>query len=200
MKKKRLILFTDSGDTIIDEGTQVYDERGIVTSAGLIPGAGEVLRGLYEEGYRIALVADGKWESFQNVYRTNGLGVCFEQWVVSEVIGEEKPSERMFQAAMDKMGLTEEDKPRIVMVGNNLKKDVAGANRFGITSVWLDWSPRYFHTMEEPDWKPDYRVEMPEELKELIERLEELLEGQMDPAFRMADSPGETDSRRTADE
>ena len=171
--KKNLIIFTDSGDTIIDESTQVYDDRGIVTKAAFIPGAGEVIRELKEEGYRIALVADGEWESFRNVYRENGLGYCFEEWIVSEVVGEEKPARSMFDTAMEKMGLTEADKPFIVMIGNNLKKDIAGANRYGITSVWLDWSPRYFHTVEEPDWQPDYTVKTPKELKALLEKLEE---------------------------
>lgn len=171
--KKNLIIFTDSGDTIIDESTQVYDDRGIVTKAAFIPGAGEVIRELKEEGYRIALVADGEWESFRNVYRENGLGYCFEEWIVSEVVGEEKPARSMFDTAMEKMGLTEADKPFIVMIGNNLKKDIVGANRYGITSVWLDWSPRYFHTVEEPDWQPDYTVKTPKELKALLEKLEE---------------------------
>ena len=57
----------------------------------------------------------------------------------------------MFDTAKQAMKLTEEDKGRIVMIGNNLKKDVAGANQFGITSIWLDWSPRYFHEYEEAD-------------------------------------------------
>ncbi|MDE7300019.1 MAG: glycoside hydrolase family 88 protein, partial [Lachnospiraceae bacterium] len=62
------------------------------------------------------------------------------------------------------------------MIGNNLKKDIAGANRYGITSVWLDWSPRYFHTVEEPDEKPDYTAKTPEGLRELIHSLERELE------------------------
>lgn len=175
MKNRNLIIFTDSGDTIIDEGTQVFDERGIVTKADFIPGADEVLKTLHEEGYRIALVADGEWESFQNVYRENGLGYCFEEWIVSEVVGEQKPARSMFDTAMEKMKLTDAEKPQIVMIGNNLKKDVAGANRYDITSIWLDWSPRYFHTVEEPDWEPDYIVKTPDELLTLIHNLEQKL-------------------------
>lgn len=173
MKNRNLIIFTDSGDTIIDEGTQVFDERGIVTEADFIPGADKVLKTLQAEGHRIALVADGEWESFQNVYRKNELGYCFEQWIVSEVVGEQKPARSMFDTAMEKMQLTDADKPQIVMIGNNLKKDVAGANRYGITSIWLDWSPRYFHTVEEADWEPDYTVKTPEELLVLIHELEQ---------------------------
>ena len=176
MKDKRLIIFTDSGDTIIDEGTQVYDDRGIVLEADFIPGAGEVLKQLHEEGFTIALVADGEWDSFQNVYRKNGLGYCFDAWVVSEVAGLQKPAPIMFETAYEKLGLTEEDKKRIVMIGNNLKKDIAGANRQGLISVWLDWSPRYFHSVEEPDWQPDYTVKTPQELIPLLHELNAKLE------------------------
>lgn len=168
---KKLIIFIDSGDTIIDEATQVYDDRHIVLEADFIPGAGEVLKKLHDDGYTIALVADGEWESFQNVYRKNGLGYCFDAWVVSEVVGLQKPAPIMFETAYEKLGLTEADKKRIVMIGNNLKKDIAGANRQGLTSIWLDWSPRYFHTVEEPDWQPDYTVSMPAELLPLLEEL-----------------------------
>lgn len=175
MTNKKLIIFTDSGDTIIDEATQIRDDREIVLRADFIPGAGEVLKQLHDEGFTIALVADGEWESFQNVYRENGLGYCFDAWIVSEVVGKQKPEPVMFEAAYEALKLTEADKSRIVMIGNNLKKDIAGANRQGLTSVWLDWSPRYFHTVEEPDWQPDYTIHTPDELIPLIHELEEKL-------------------------
>lgn len=172
---KRLIIFIDSGDTIIDESTQIRDDRGIVLEADFIPGAGEVLKQLHDEGFTIALVADGEWESFQNVYRRNGLGYCFDAWIVSEVVGKQKPEPIMFETAYEKLNLTDSDKKRIVMIGNNLKKDIAGANRQGLISVWMDWSPRYFHTAEEPDWKPDYTVKTPFDLIPLLHALEEKL-------------------------
>ena len=173
---KKLIIFIDSGDTIIDEATQVYDHRHIVQKADFIPGADMVLKKLHDDGYTVALVADGEWESFQNVYRENGLGYCFDAWIVSEVVGQQKPAAIMFETACEKLHLTEADKCRIVMIGNNLKKDIAGANRQGITSIWLDWSPRYFHTVEEPDWQPDYTVKTPAELLPLLEDLNAKLE------------------------
>ncbi len=173
---KKLIIFTDCGDTIVDESTQVYDDRHIVQRADFIPGADEVLKQLHEEGYTIVAVADGEVESFGNIFRENGLGYCIQEWIISEAVGKQKPEPIMFETALKKMGLTEQDKPRIIMVGNNLKKDVAGANRMGLTSVWLDWSPRYFHTVEEPDWQPDYTIHTPAELIPLVHRLNEELE------------------------
>ncbi len=173
---KKLIIFTDSGDTIIDESTQIYDDRHIVQKAEFIPGAGEVLKQLHEEGYTIALVADGELESFQNIYQKNGLGYCFDEWIVSETVGKQKPEPIMFKTAFQKLHLTEKDKSRVVMVGNNLKKDIAGANRQGLTSIWLDWSPRYFHTVEESDWQPDYIIKAPKDLIPLVHMLNDKLE------------------------
>lgn len=177
-KNKKLIIFTDSGDTILDESTQQYmtQKPEIVSKADFIENAGEILEKIHNAGYTIVLVADGEEESFQNVYRVNGLRHCFDGWVVSETVGVQKPERPMFQTAMDALSLTAEDKGRIVMIGNNLKKDVAGANRFGLTSIWLDWSPRYFHSFEEEDWKPDYTIKHPSELPGLLDLLEEKLE------------------------
>ena len=84
----------------------------------------------------------------------------------------------MFEKAYEALALTDADKSRIVMIGNNLKKDIAGANRQGLISVWLDWSPRYFHTVEQPDWQPDYTVHTPQEILELMHKLEEELQAQ----------------------
>ena len=172
---KKLIIFIDSGDTIVNEETQIYNDRGIVAAAQLIPGAKDNVRRLHEEGFTITLVADGEWEAFENVYGQHQMMDCFDVWSVSSAVGVEKPEPAMFTTAMEKLSLTEEDKPRIVMIGNNLKKDIAGANRMGLTSIWLDWSPRYFHTVEEADWKPDYTVSTHEELYALIYELEEKL-------------------------
>lgn len=178
MTNKRLIIFIDSGDTIIDEATQVRDDNGIVLSAACIPGADNVLRQLRAEGFAIALVADGETQSFRNVFRLNGLDACFDAWIISEEVGVQKPAPAMFERAMTALRLTDEDRHRIVMIGNNLKKDIAGANRQGLISVWLDWSPRYFHTVEQPDWRPDYTVHTPEELLPLLHHLNDSLKAE----------------------
>ena len=70
------------------------------------------MKQLYEEGYRIALVADGEEASFQNVYMKNGLKGCFEGWTVSETVGVQKPERAMFEDAMEQMGLSDADKSR----------------------------------------------------------------------------------------
>lgn len=169
--QKNLIVFIDSGDTIIDEGTEIRDKDGIVIQAEMIEGAGETLKALYDAGYTIAMVADGEVQSFTNVYEKNGLGYCFKTRTISEAVGKQKPEQIMFEDAMKKNNLTDEDKKRIVMIGNNIKKDIAGANQFGITSILIDWSPRYDMNPKSPDQVPDYIIHKPTELLPLIETL-----------------------------
>jgi len=78
----------------------------------------------------------------------------------------------MFQAAMDALGLTDADKGRIIMVGNNLKRDILGANRFGIHSVLIDWAPRRSMIPETDEEVPEYTIHTPAELLPLVDRLE----------------------------
>ena len=170
---KRIVLFTDIGDTIIDEGTEVRDEGGTVIHARCIPGARETMRTLCEAGYPIVMVADGTVQSFSNTMRENGLDDIFSARIISEAVGAEKPDPRMFRAAMDALGLTDADRGRIVMVGNNVKRDILGANRAGLISVLLTWSDRRPFDEDSPEEHPAYKIATPPELIPLLERLEE---------------------------
>lgn len=171
--KKRLIIFTDCGDTLVDEGTEILDKDGYVIDCALFSGAYEALMALKQEGYRMALVADGYTRSFQNILRQHRLTHAFEALAISEEIGCAKPDPRMFRHAMTQMGLTEADIPHIVMIGNNLKRDIAGANRLGICSILISCSPRYRMQPASADQIPDYVVSHPEELPALLAMLEQ---------------------------
>ena len=175
---KQLIIFTDIGDTIIDESTEVRKKQfGVVYSAACIPGAKETFLNLYHQGYTIVMVADGLERSFRNTMEENGLDHVFSEWVISEQLGVEKPNALMFQTAMKRMGLTDADKKRVIMVGNNLARDIVGANRFGIQSVHMCWSDRYPSVASIPEEEPTFCIHQPEDLLPLVERLEKKLEG-----------------------
>ena len=122
---KSPIIFTDVGDTIIDESTEIR-EGDVVVRAECIPGAKEAYLKLYEAGYPIVMVADGLVQSFHNTMTQNGLDHIFAGKAISEAVGAEKPDARIFEAAMAALGLSDEDKGRIIMVGNNVKRDIRG--------------------------------------------------------------------------
>ncbi|MGO4537762.1 HAD family hydrolase [Paenibacillus sp. 2TAB19] len=171
MENKKLIVFLDSGDTIVDESTEVRDAEGIVRHAELIPGAAEMVRTLHEKGYTLALVADGEAQSFKNMFIQHGLYDCFTTMIISENIKDRKPSPKMFKAAIGALDLSEKDFSRTVMIGNNLSRDVKGANALGITSIFISWTPRYPHTPADESEQPDYTVSEPLQLIPLIDKL-----------------------------
>lgn len=166
-------VFLDCGDTLVDEGTEVKDEATeIVSSADLIPGAENLTRRLLARGYRLALVADGPHETFVNILGRHGLWKDFEAHVISGDLGVAKPHRRMFDAALAALGLSTEAANRVVMVGNNLERDIKGANEAGLISVFLRWSTRRTHVPKDASEKPRFAIDYIEDLPDLLERIE----------------------------
>ena len=162
----------DSGDTLVDEATEIRDTDGYVVEAALIPGAIEMMRRLTTEGYRVVLVADGYKRSFDNVLGFHGVRQHLEAEIISEILACEKPDQRMFDAALEALGLDAADAGSVVMIGNHLGRDINGANRRGIISIWENWSPRREKQAAAPDEVPDYVVRGPGEIPSLLEFIE----------------------------
>lgn len=165
-------VFLDSGDTLVNEATEVFDAEGYVIEAGLIPGALEMINALTSEGYRLALVADGRVRSFATILGGHGIEPHFHAQVISEAEGCEKPDARMFQKAISSLGLSQGDAKDIVMVGNHLERDIGGANQLGIISIWQSWSKKRTHIPEFDHEIPRYTIRMPGELPALLEEIE----------------------------
>ena len=162
----------DSGDTLVDEATEIRDADGYVVEAALIPGAIEMVRRLAEEGYRLVLVADGYKKSFDNVLGFHGVRQHLEAEIISEILGCQKPDQRMFEAALAAFDIDAADAGDVVMIGNHLSRDINGANRRGIISIWQSWSPRREKQAATPDEIPDYVVRVPGEIPALLEFIE----------------------------
>lgn len=167
-----LAVCLDCGDTLVDEGTEEKNELGETQRCSLIPGAAEMVRALHARGYRLALVADGPEATFRNVFAQHGFGDCFETLAISQLVGVEKPAAAMFEHAMNALGIAPEEYGRVVMVGNNLERDIAGANALGMISVWLDWAPRRKKVPDHALEVPQYTIRKPWELVALLEEIE----------------------------
>ena len=165
-------VFLDSGDTLVDEATEIRDADGYVVKADLIPGAIEMIERLSADGYRLVLVADGYKQSFDNVLGHHGVRPHLEAEIISEILACEKPDERMFDAALAALDIDAADAGQVVMIGNHLGRDINGANRRGIVSIWLNWSPRREKQAAAADEVPDYVVRDPGEVPSLLEFIE----------------------------
>ena len=166
-------IFLDCGDTLIDEATEEKIEgTDIVEKACEIPFAMDAVRALHGAGYRLALVADGPRETFENLLKPRNIWPLMDAHIISGDIGACKPSQAMFAAAMTSLALGDEARQHIVMVGNNLSRDIKGANSFGLISLFVGWSKRRTHEPADQSEVPDFSVDSLDQLVAVIEAIE----------------------------
>ena len=170
--KNLLAICLDCGDTLANERTEVKNENGVSLKADLIPGAAEMVRGIKQLGYPLALVADGPTGTFQNILTQHQLYNYFDVFAISEQVGVLKPDAKMFTTALDQLNIQKQDYHRVIMVGNNLERDIKGANALGIISVFLSWSDKRTHIPADETEIPKYTIQTPMELIPLIDKLE----------------------------
>ena len=173
MNHHLLAICLDSGDTLVDEGTEVKDADAVVQRAELIPGAAALVAAIKARGYPLALVADGPVGSFQNILTQHKLYDYFDVFAISGAVGVEKPAAAIFHHALQQLAIRPQAYGRVVMVGNNLARDIAGANALGIISVWLDWAPRRSKIPANALEVPAYTIRLPLELLDLLDQIEE---------------------------
>ncbi len=109
--------------------------------------------------------------SFENVHKALGFRDLFDALAVSETVGAVKPDRGIFDAATQAPGLTEDDYPGCVKVGNNLEGDFAGANRLGMHSVWNSWSKNYPTEPAKRDQRLDFEIKLPHEFFDVLDEI-----------------------------
>jgi putative hydrolase of the HAD superfamily len=85
--------------------------------------------------HRLALVTNGAPDLQREKLAATTLAAHFAAIVISAEVGAGKPDPRIFRAALDALDVASTD---AVMVGDSLERDIAGARRAGLRSVWLD--------------------------------------------------------------
>ncbi|MHA1722539.1 MAG: HAD family hydrolase [Candidatus Baldrarchaeia archaeon] len=93
-----------------------------------------VLELLRKQGYRLGIISDGLIDVQLNRIKALKLEKYFDTFTFSEEVGKNKPALEIFRLALRK---TKCNPSEAIMVGDNVKTDIAGANKVGITSVWI---------------------------------------------------------------
>lgn len=149
------------------EMNRYYLDR-LSTHPDLMPGGVlEVLRELSEVA-TLAIVTNG----FDRVQsrRVKGAGLLdyIEEVFVSEKLDAEKPSRKIFDAALRTLGV--ENKEHVLMVGDSLSSDIQGGENAGLDTCWFNPS-----RAENPGRvNPTYEITRLEELYEIVMEPEEL--------------------------
>jgi HAD superfamily hydrolase (TIGR01549 family) len=132
----------------------------------------DTLRWLKGRGFRLGSVTNRGYGGprFKQELHDLGLSDLFEVVVLSCEVGYMKPHPRIFEHALESMGLSAE---RTAMVGDNMRADVEGAGALGMTTIWR--RPSLDEPVEDstdpPETegaaRPDYAIESISDLRGL---------------------------------
>jgi putative hydrolase of the HAD superfamily len=118
---------------------------------GLYPHVREVLD-ILRGRYPLALVTDAQSAYTRGELHKVGLLDYFDPIVISGDHGFRKPDRRLFQFALDGMGMAAEN---ALYVGNDMHRDIFGAREAGMTTVMFESGQG---TSAYLDCVPDYRI------------------------------------------
>lgn len=165
----KAVLF-DLGDVIMREETEEKVDD-VTQRADLFPGMGGLLRGLRKRAVPLGLVADTYDGTYRNVLGMHGLLDLFDAFAISDHLGVEKPDRRIFEHALNELGIAKADWGAVAMVGNNLARDIRGANALGLIGIWMVWNQRYPCACADEAERPMYQVSTVADLEGLLAAL-----------------------------
>ena len=93
-----------------------------------------------------------------------GLAKYLDAMVFSSEVGLRKPDSRIFQEALDRLGVEPQE---TVFVGDRLYDDVSGAQAVGMRAVLT----RQFRQEDDPDYAPDAAISHLSELPKVLDRM-----------------------------
>ncbi|MEO8205227.1 MAG: HAD family hydrolase [Chthoniobacterales bacterium] len=114
--------------------------------------------------YSLGLLTNGAPAFQRDKFKASGLTEYFKAVAISGDHGIGKPDAKIFHWLLDQLGVKPES---AVMVGNSVERDILGAHRAGIKSVWIEVSGSEEHA----DAKPDYVIKDLSELPALLEKI-----------------------------
>ena len=101
----------------------------------LYPGAEDVCRQIAQR-VSIVIATNGSAAGQLKTVESSAIATYVKVVAVSESAGYPKPDKRFFEYAMELGGFS--DKSKVLMVGDSLSADIAGAISFGIDSCWYN--------------------------------------------------------------
>lgn len=146
----------------LDHEMRLSYEEELSKRGDRIPGALELVEKL-SRNYPLALASNGILSIQRSRLDASGIEPYFNEIIISEETGFEKPQKGFFDVMMSKIG--QEDPKKVLFIGDSLQSDMLGAINYGHLSCW------YNPDEEVTTLKIDYCVTSLEQIPALVENL-----------------------------
>lgn len=117
---------------------------------------------LYEKKYEIHIITNGPKKTVKNKLGKINVLKYITGIFTAEEAGNMKPRHEFFEKFFEKLG--DYQKEDMLIIGDELEKDVAGGNQNGIDSCWLNMKKAENNT----EFKPTHEIEDLIELKKFL--------------------------------
>ncbi len=126
-------------------------ERSLGEEAFLLPGAMEFCKALKAAGLTLAIATNGLPAAQRGRHTRTGLDRVIPDIFISMEVGASKPRREYFDRVLSALGVA--DRSRVVMIGDSLSSDIAGAANAGLDSIWFNPEHRENHSAVVPTWE-----------------------------------------------
>jgi HAD superfamily hydrolase (TIGR01549 family) len=152
---------------LVPEAVRTYFRHGEATWTAY-PDAQATLRHLYRQGYRLGALSNATDDpNIQRIVNRLGLRPWLSPVFTSAGLGTRKPLRAPFDLVLSRWSLPPE---AVVMVGDSLSNDVAGAHAAGMRAVLITVGESKPNDERQPPIIPDASISALSQLPELLER------------------------------
>ena len=166
LARRELVRLAFSRLEVVDTelAEQMADAYSIVRDNDfkLAYGSIDALKYFRNQGLRMALISNGSSEVQRRKIQKFKLAPFFDHILIEGEFGAGKPDERVFRHTLKELEVTPDE---AWMVGDDLERDISGAQALGIYSIWVDLTDNGLP--ESTSVKPDKIIRT---LAELLER------------------------------
>ncbi|WP_336038993.1 HAD-IA family hydrolase [Acinetobacter calcoaceticus] len=126
----------------------------------------ETIQKLYDKGYKLGLISNGKSPFQENNFYALGLKEFFSTIIVSEALDLRKPDIRIFEHACKELDSIPNE---CIFVGDNPKADIEGAHKAGMKTIFFHPDP----SIDSP--LADKKIHHYDQLETAINKLENII-------------------------
>jgi putative hydrolase of the HAD superfamily len=119
---------------VIPEGFEDEYVKLCPTKTNLFPDAHEVLAYLKSK-YIMHLISNGFKESTEIKIAGSNISHYFDQIIISETVGVNKPDKAIFEHALNLAGAVKDES---IMIGDSIEADIRGALNFGMDAIYFN--------------------------------------------------------------
>lgn len=130
-----------------------------------IEGAKEIIKYLHEKGYKIVVATNGPTVAINSKLSKVEIFEYVDVIFSADEVGKMKPHKIFFDGLLKK--IKSENKKEMLLIGDQLEKDIKGGNENNIDSCWFNLYKSKTE-LEKSIYKPTYMIENLEELKNIL--------------------------------